>query len=100
DDPPLPALRPHVPPDFLLGISVGSAAEAARVRGGAWSADYWSIGPCFATAHKPDAGPPLGPAGFTALVRLAPPGTPLIGIGGITAANAGAIVRAGAVGVA
>jgi len=98
DDPPLVALRPHVPPDFLLGISVGSAAEAARVR--TWPADYWSIGACFATAHKPDAGPPLGPAGFAVLARLAPPGTPVMGIGGITAANAGTIVRAGAAGVA
>jgi len=98
DDLPLIALRPHVPPDFLLGISVGSAAEAARVR--TWRADYWSIGPCFATAHKSDAGPPLGPAGFAELARLAPPGTPVIGIGGITAATARAIVLAGAAGVA
>ena len=100
DDPPLNALRPHVPPGFLLGISVGSETEAARAR--AWDADYWSIGPCYATAHKADAGPPLGPAGFATLVRLAPPapGVPVIGIGGITAENAGAIVAAGATGVA
>ena len=37
DDPPLDALRPAVPPGFLLGISVGSAREAERVR--AWPAD-------------------------------------------------------------
>ena len=55
DDVPLAALRPHVPAGFLLGISVGSSAEAARAR--SWPADYWSVGPCFATAHKPDAGP-------------------------------------------
>ena len=97
DDVPLGALRPHVPPGFLLGISVGSAAEAARAR--TWPADYWSIGPCFPTAHKSGAGPPLGPAGFAALARLAP-GVPVIGIGGITVANAGVIVRAGAAGVA
>ena len=98
DDVPLAALRPRVPPGFLLGISVGSSAEAARVR--SWPADYWSVGPCFATAHKPDAGPPLGTEGFAALARLAPRGTPVIAIGGITTANAGAVVRAGAVGVA
>ncbi len=98
DDPPLEALRPAVPPGFLLGISVGSALEAERVR--AWPADYWSVGPCFATGNKPDAGAALGPAGFAALALLAPEGTPVIGIGGITAANAGAIIRAGAVGVA
>jgi len=98
DDPPLAALRPVVPPDFLLGISVGSPAEAARLDVAA--ADYWSVGPCFATPTKSDAGPPLGPEGFAALARLAPQGVPVIGIGGITAANAPLIMRSGAVGVA
>jgi thiamine-phosphate pyrophosphorylase len=98
EDPPLDRLRPHVPPGFLLGISVGSPAEAEAAR--AAPADYWSVGPCFATAHKTDAGPPLGPAGFAALARLAPADVPVIGIGGITAANAGALVRAGAAGIA
>src|SRR2546430_17553240 len=57
--PPLDRLRPHLPHGFVLGISVGSPAEAARV--GAWPADYWSVGPCFATGNKADAGTPLGP---------------------------------------
>jgi len=98
EDVPLAAVRPHVPAGFLLGISVGTPAEAARVHD--WPADYWSVGPCFATAHKTDAGEPLGPDGFAALAQLAPPDVPVIGIGGITAANAGAIVRAGAAGIA
>src|SRR3989440_11081697 len=98
DDPPLDALRPRIPPGFLLGASVGSPAEADRVR--PWPADYWSVGPCYATDNKPDAGSPLGPDGFARLARLAPAGVPVIGIGGITAANAAAIRRGGAVGVA
>jgi thiamine-phosphate pyrophosphorylase len=98
EDPPLDRLRPHVPPGFLLGLSVGSPAEAERAR--AWPADYWSVGPCFATDNKPDAGAPLGAEGFGRLAQLAPSGTPVIGIGGVTAANAAAIVRAGAAGVA
>jgi len=98
DDPPLDALRPHVPPGFILGLSVGSRAEADRAA--AWPADYWSVGPCFATATKPDAGPPLGAEGFTALARRAPPGVPVIAIGGLTAGNVGAIVAAGAAGIA
>ncbi len=98
DDAPLDALRPHVPPGFVLGLSVGSVTEAERVR--AWPADYWSVGPCFTTTTKPDAGPALGADGVATLVRLAPPGMPVIGIGGITAANAGAVRRAGAVGLA
>ncbi|HYL20856.1 MAG TPA: thiamine phosphate synthase [Gemmatimonadales bacterium] len=98
EDPPLDRLRPHVPIGFLLGLSVGSTAEAER--GGRWPADYWSVGPCFPTGTKADAGAPLGPEGFARLARLAPPGTPVIGVGGITAANAGSVVRAGAAGVA
>src|SRR5439155_422325 len=74
DDPPLDAVRPHVPPGFLLGASVGSPAEADRVR--PWPADYWSVGPCYATDNKPDAGSPLGPDGFARLARLAPAGVP------------------------
>src|SRR5439155_621699 len=57
-------------------------------------------GPCCATATKPDAGPPLGLEGFAALARLAPAGVPVIAIGGITAANAGALAHAAAAGVA
>ena len=98
DDVPLEAVRPHVPPGFLLGISVGSADEAEHAL--ALPADYWSVGPCFATPSKPDAGPPLGPEGFGALARLAPADLPVIGIGGITAENAAVIVEAGAAGVA
>jgi thiamine-phosphate pyrophosphorylase len=98
NDVPLDAVRPHVPPGFLLGISVGSPDEAERAS--RLPADYWSVGPCFPTANKPDAGAPLGPEGFSALARLAPEGMPVIGVGGMTAANAPSIIRAGAVGVA
>ena len=97
EDVPLDALRPHVPPGFVLGISVGSADEAARAP---TSADYWSVGPCFATPTKSDAGPALGAAGFAALAKLAPEGLPVIGVGGITAANATSVLEAGAAGVA
>jgi thiamine-phosphate pyrophosphorylase len=82
----------------LLGVSVGSEEEASRALG--LPADYWSVGPCFATANKADAGLALGPEGFGALARLAPEGVPVIGIGGVTAENAGSIKNAGAVGVA
>jgi len=88
------------PPTFLLGISVGTPAEAERVRAWEGGPDYWSVGPCFATGNKPDAGPPLGADGFARLARLAPAGTPVIAIGGITAANAAALARVGAAGVA
>ena len=41
-----------------------------------------------------------GPDGFAALAKLAPEGAPVIGIGGITAANGRSIIDAGATGVA
>src|SRR5690242_9908151 len=100
EDLPLDRVRPVVPatPGFLLGLSVGTPAEAQRVS--AWPADYWIVGPCFATGNKPDAGSPLGAEGFARLARLAPAGMPVIAIGGVTAANAPAVARAGAAGVA
>lgn len=91
------ALASHLPPGFVVGISVGSASEAGVADP---RADYWSIGPCYQTASKSDAGAPLGPDGFSKLARLAPEGVPVIGIGGITRDNAGAIRKAGAAGVA
>jgi len=97
DDVPAGALAAHLPPGFIVGISVGSAVEAAASDR---RADYWSIGPCYATASKADAGAPLGPDGFGTLARLAPEGLPVIGIGGITKHNAGAIRSAGGAGVA
>ena len=98
DDPPLDRLRPVVPPGFILGISVGSAAEADRVQG--WPADYWSVGPCYTTGTKADAGAALGVEGFAAVARRAPTGVPVVAIGGITAANARPLLTAGAAGVA
>jgi len=97
DDVPAASLESFFPRGFIVGVSVGSPEEARSAYPGA---SYWSIGPCYATRSKADAGAPLGPAGFAALAQLAPPGVPVIGIGGIDAANAGAIRRAGAAGVA
>ena len=71
-----------------------------RFRAVGVAADYWSIGPCFATPTKSDAGPPLGPEGFSGLANRAPERMPVIGIGGITARNAAQISGAGAAGVA
>jgi thiamine-phosphate pyrophosphorylase len=58
------------------------------------------VGPCFATDTKSDAGEPLGLDGFGALTRLAPEGTPVIGVGGVTSENASSLTVAGAAGVA
>lgn len=61
-------------------------------------ADYLGVGPVFPTSTKPDAGPAVGLEHLrriAAAVRI-----PVVGIGGITAENAAAVIEAGAVGVA
>ena len=98
EDIPAAAVRAAAPWAGLIGVSVGSPAEADAQR--TTGADYWSLGSVFATATKPDAGAPLGAAGFRALAALAPAGMPLVGIGGIDATNAAAVIGAGAAGVA
>lgn len=94
DDLPVRALRPVVPPGFIIGASFGSEVERAHAEG----ADYVGIGPVFATASKPDAGDAIGAAGLARLVATAP--APAVGIGGVDATNAADVIRAGAVGVA
>jgi len=91
-------IRRIMPRPGRVGVSVGSPTEALAVRD--VDVDYWSLGPFFATASKADAGSPLGPDGFRVLAALAPPGIPVIAIGGITPDNVTAVIEAGAAGVA
>jgi thiamine-phosphate pyrophosphorylase len=83
-----------VPARFIIGASVGSEDEIARAAG----ADYVGIGPVYATASKTDAGIAIGVARFRQLMQLC--GVPAVAIGGITAENAGAVMAAGASGIA
>ena len=80
----------------ILGISAGTMEEAQVAL--AAGADYLGVGPIFATRTKADAGTPIG----TQLLRdlSARAEIPLVAIGGITADNAGAVIEAGATGVA
>lgn len=98
DDVPLDRARRIAPRPFGLGISVGTPAEAERAR--AMDAAYWSIGSVYPTGSKPDAGVPIGVAGFAALASRAPAGVPCIAIGGITADRIAELKTAGAAGVA
>lgn len=95
DDLPARAARPLLRPGMLLGVSTHSVAQARVARDD--GADYVAVGSMFATATKADfqlVGPGL-------LRELRPDiRVPLIGIGGITAANVGDVIRAGADGVA
>lgn len=98
DDLPAARVRAGAPFPIAVGVSVGTPAEADRARAG--GADYWSMGSVYATGSKPDAGAPIGVAGFAALAALAPPGVPCVAIGGITAAGVADLCAAGASGVA
>ena len=94
DDLPVAAVRRIAPPDFVIGASVGCDAEVAGSRG----ADYVGIGPVYGTASKDDAGTAIGIDEFARLARAC--ALPAVGIGGIDAANAAAVIAAGASGVA
>lgn len=96
DDLPLPAARSITPQGFLLGRSVDTAQQAAEAE--RQGADYVGVGPVFQTASKADAGPAVGIQRVSA-VRSAT-ALPLVAIGGIDAANAAGVARAGADGVA
>jgi thiamine-phosphate pyrophosphorylase len=95
EDVPAPLIRRIAPMGFIIGASVGTAAEVQNGRG----ADYWSVGPWNSSGSMPDAGLPLGPAGFAAIVRRAE-GRPCIASGGIRPEDVPEVIRAGGGGVA
>ncbi len=89
------ALRRRIGPGMILGLSVETEAQAARVPDGV---DYVGAGPVRATATKPDHAAPVGFEGLARIARAAP--APAIAIGGLTAADAAAVRAAGAAGMA
>jgi len=92
EDLPCDTARRLLGPGKIIGITVGSVAEAlAAARQGA---DYLGVSPIFPTATKPDAGTPTG---LTLLreIRKAV-SLPLAAIGGLTLANAAEVIAAGA----
>ena len=94
DDIPVAAVRSFAPPGFVIGASVGSDDEIVNARG----ADYVGIGPVYVTGSKRNAGSAIGVDGFSRLAVAT--GLPAVAIGGITSANARALIEAGAAGVA
>ena len=100
---PLEAARRVVGPHSLIGRSVHSTEGAAFAAfAGGEGANFLIVGSIYATRSHPGA-PPAGPGLIKAILQKQedqqqPP--PLIGIGGITAANLGEVMQAGASGVA
>ena len=93
---PVPVARQLLGAQRLLGISVHAVEEAVRAE--SQGADYIVLGPIYETPSKQLFGPPLGIHTLEkacSLVRI-----PIIGIGGVTAARAREMRRAGAFGAA
>ncbi|WNG19765.1 thiamine phosphate synthase [Cystobacter fuscus] len=82
-------------PDALVGLSITGAEDLPTLDPAV--VDYAGVGPIFPTGSKPDATPALGLEELARLRRLLP--VPAVAIGGISAANAAAVVAAGADGV-
>lgn len=97
-DLPLAEARHLVPPDFIVGISAESLADAIAAAAG--GASYVAASPVFATQTKTDTAPALGLSGVTALRAALPAKCPLVAIGGIHVDNAAAVRAAGADGLA
>jgi thiamine-phosphate pyrophosphorylase len=96
DDVPVKIARTLCGPNFIIGYSpeTDDQIREAAFQG----ASYLGLGPVFGTVTKSDAGPAIGLDRITAVAATA--GIPVIGIGGITADNAGSVIKAGAIGVA
>jgi len=96
DDMSLPDARRLLGPDKVIGISVNTLHEATEAE--RLGADYLGLGPIYRTSTKQTELPVLGPEGIQLVKRQIR--IPVIAIGGINAANAGAVKKAGADGIA
>lgn len=95
-DAPAALVRARLGSDAIVGLSITAAEQLAAVP--ADMVDYLGVGPVFATATKPDAAPAMGLAGLAEIRSLT--GLPIVAIGGLDSANTGAVIAAGADGVA
>lgn len=95
DDLPCAAARKLLGEDYIIGVSAHNPAEAkAALQSGA---DYLGCGAVFGTATKADV-KKLGTDGLAAICKAK--GLPVVGIGGVTAANYREVCAAGADGAA
>ncbi|MFO7917205.1 MAG: thiamine phosphate synthase [Anaerolineae bacterium] len=96
EDMPAPMARRLLGPERILGVSAGTVEEARRAeRDGA---TYLGVGDVYGTPSKENAGTPIGIEGLREIAEGV--SIPVVGIGGITADNAAAVIEAGAAGVA
>lgn len=96
NDLPIVVARELLGPSKIVGVSTSTYYEALRVQRD--GADYMSCGHIFGTESKIKSYPPRGVRFLKELCRTV--STPVIAIGGITAANAAEVMEAGAFGIA
>ncbi len=96
DDLPPAAARALIGPELRLGFSTHNEAQLRSAA--AEPVDYLALGPIFGTASKENPDPVVGVEELRRLRPLAK--LPLVAIGGITRANAGGVLEAGANSVA
>ena len=87
--------------DAIIGLSIKSLTQAAEAP--LDLLDYVAIGGVYATTSKDNTASPIGTGGLRAIaaaIRARAANYPICAIAGITAANAGDVVDAGADGVA
>lgn len=99
DDLPVQQARSVAGPDFLIGLSVSTAAQAAEANAlPVATVDYVGASPVFATPTKPEAAEPLGLRGLTDVCEHSD--LPCVAIGGIHSENVDAVRACGVDGVA
>jgi thiamine-phosphate pyrophosphorylase len=89
-------VRKVIGPDLWLGVSTHNPEQLREAD--TTTADYLAIGPVFATSSKERPDPVVGVEGVRRVRALTR--KPLVAIGGITRANARAVIEAGADAVA
>ncbi len=97
-DLPVAVAREQLGPEAVVGCSTSTTAEAEQAV--AEGADYLGVGAVYATDSKdvPEEESGIGPERVREIASTVD--VPIVGIGGIDADNAAAVVRAGATGVA
>jgi len=96
EDMPYEIARKLMGPRAIIGLSVETWEDVERAQG--LDVDYLGVSPVFATPTKTDTKEPWGRKGLARIRAFSR--HPLVGIGGLNASNAEAVVMAGADSVA
>lgn len=89
DDMPASLARKLIGLDMILGVSVSTVAQAIKAQED--GVNYIGVGPVFPTPTKPDANPPIGLKGLSAIKKAV--SIPIVAIGGINVTNAKEVAK-------